>query len=146
MAPVSRVPSVDDPGDQSARWEALQVLVTWPLLPGVTWQGWLIWGYGILLRPCPRRRLGRSQWPGQWNLPQDFTCLPYGQLWHYHSVAVNWWEGMLPDWLPLLKAEDNSLANRTAFFCNPFVLSTIKIKCMALFVVIVQSQWLFYVQ
>ena len=28
MAPVSRVPSVDDPGNQSVRWEAPQVLVT----------------------------------------------------------------------------------------------------------------------
>ena len=142
MAPVSRVPSVDNPGDQSVRWEAPQVLVTWPQLPGVTWPGWLIWRYEVLLRPCPR--LGRSQWPGQWNLPQDFTCSPYGQLWHYHSVAVNWWEGMLPDWLPLLKAEDNSLT--TGIFFNPFISSSIKLKCMALFVVIVQSQWLLYVQ
>ena len=114
MAPVSRVPSVDDPGDQSVRWEAPQVLVTWPLLPGVTWPGWLIWGYGVLQRPCCWQ--GRSQWPGQWNLPQDFTCWPYGQLWPYQSVAVNWWVGRLSDWLPLLKAEDNSLANGIIFF------------------------------
>ena len=43
-----------------------------------------------------------------------------------------------------MKAEDNSLAN--GIFFNPFIPSTIKLKCMALFVVIVQFRWLFNVQ
>ena len=68
----------------------------------------------------------------------------YGQLWPYQSVAVNWWVGRLPNWLPLWRLK--IIHWLMGFFFNPFIPSTIKLKCMALFVVILQFRWLFNVQ